>query len=87
VVRNTVFPFSFRPSRTSHTSRRAPGSSPVVGSSRNTTSGSFTSANRDSEALLQAPGKVLVLLPGLVLEVHEVNQPVDIGFPAAKSLE
>ena len=40
--------------------------------------------NRDSEALLQAPGEVLVLLPGLVLEVHEADQPVNIGFPAAK---
>ena len=37
--------------------------------------------NGDAEALLQAPGEVLVLLFGLVLEVHELYQPVDIGVP------
>ena len=39
--------------------------------------------DRDSESLLQAPREVLVLLAGLVFEVHEVNEPIDVGSAAA----
>ena len=40
--------------------------------------------NRNSKSLPQAPGEVLVLLFCLVLEVHEFDQPVDIGFHTAE---
>ena len=38
--------------------------------------------NRDSKTLPQPPGEVLVLLFGLVCEVHKLYQAVDIGVPA-----
>src|SRR5208337_4667915 len=40
--------------------------------------------NCDSETLLQAPGEFHVLHFGLVIEVNELYQPVDIGVPATE---
>ena len=68
---------------TSQTSRRACGSSPVVGSSRNTISGSLTSAMAIPRRCLRPPESVLNWASALSLQIGEIHQGVDVG-PAAE---
>ena len=58
----------------SHRARRAAGSSPVVGSSRKTSSGSLTSARATAEPLALAARQVL--RPGVapLAELEQVDQ-------------
>ena len=69
-----VLPSSVSKRKLSQTRWRACGSSPVVGSSRTTISGSFRQGPGDEQAPLHPPGELLDPGFGLLGELHEVEK-------------
>ena len=84
VVRKTVLPRSRMPRTRSQIARRACGSSPVVSSSRKTTSGSLTSASAMNKPLLLSarerhePGVALVRQAELVEQTVAVDRALPV---------